>query len=278
MNETLNYRHSGNSGDVIFSLGTIKKNCERTNTKANIFLRLGVKAQYINGMSHPIYNEAGDNVMLNIYMYNMVKPLLDAQPYIASVQEYNGENIDVNLDTFRNNSVNLSAHDIRKWYGYVFPEMMPDISQPVITLPDSWLEERYYETNPNKAYEGGYIMVNRTQRYQNDKISYRFLRYIGEFIPIIFVGAQEEMLIFQKEVPNMTWFHATDFLHLAWWIREAKLFIGNQSMCYAIAEQMKSHRLLEVCPYIPNVITCGANGEEFITQEGFEYYVKEMIK
>lgn len=273
MSETLNYRHSGNLGDLWYSLGAVKKNCERTNTKANIFLRLGVKAQYINGMEHPIYNEEGNNVMLNIYCFNMAKPLLEAQPYIASVQEYNGEKMDVNLDTFRNNSVNLSAHDIRKWYGYVFPEMMPDISQQVLFVEHPLFNPEYVT-----PMQTPYIMVNRTQRYLNDKISYRFLRYIGEFIPIIFVGAQEEMLIFQKEVPNMTWFHATDFLHLAWWIREAKLFIGNQSMCYAIAEQMKSHRLLEVCPYIPNVITCGANGEEFITQEGFEYYVKEMIK
>jgi hypothetical protein len=43
-------------------------------------------------------------------------------------------------------------------------------------------------------------------------------------------------------------------------IKGSELFIGNQSMAYAIAEIIKHPRIVEVCPYANNVIPTGANG------------------
>lgn len=283
--DTLNYKHSGNSGDVIYALSCIKKSCELTNTKANLFLWLDCPANYYEGAVHPIFDGKGQNVMLNKYMYDMLKPLLEAQPYIASVQIWKGEEIDINLDLIRSNEVNMPYGDIRKWYGYVYYDINPDISQQVIFIPEQ-VEEVDWEVrirdigdkyeSPSKGMQQPYIMVNRTQRYQNTRISYAFLRYVG--LPIIFAGAKDEFVLFQREVPEAIMLNATDFLHLAWWIKESKVFIGNQSMCFAIAEQMKVDRIMEACNYAPNVIPVGGKGFDFYTQSAFEGYVKMMIK
>lgn len=280
--ETLNYKHSGNSGDVLYALSCIKKGYDVTGKKANLFLWLDCPAWYYEGAKHPIFDGSGKNVMLNKYMYNMVKPLLEAQPYIASVQEYKGEEIHINLDLIRSSEVNMPYGDIRKWYGYVYYDIMPDISQQCIWVPETvtvtdWevrtrkLEEKYLAPKFQP-----YILVNRTQRYQNTRISYQFLQHLE--LPVIFAGSDEEFALFLREVPGAVRLQAEDFLHLAWWIREAKVFIGNQSMNFAIAEQMKTRRIMEVCNYAPNVIPVGGEGYDFYTQSAFEGYVKMMIK
>jgi hypothetical protein len=63
-----------------------------------------------------------------------------------------------------------------------------------------------------------------------------------------------------------------NFLELKYFISASKLFIGNQSMCYSIAEQTGCNRLLEVYFACPNVIT---QGWEMFNQEGFEYALKQ---
>jgi hypothetical protein len=43
-------------------------------------------------------------------------------------------------------------------------------------------------------------------------------------------------------------------------IKGCELFVGNQSMAYAIAEIMKHPRVVEICPTAHNVIPTGDNG------------------
>jgi hypothetical protein len=53
-------------------------------------------------------------------------------------------------------------------------------------------------------------------------------------------------------------------------LNSCKLFIGNQSSTFAIAEGLKIKRMLEVFNTCPNVIPMGANGYGYINQHGFE--------
>ena len=61
-------------------------------------------------------------------------------------------------------------------------------------------------------------------------------------------------------------------------IKSCKLFIGNLSFGYTIAEALKTPRLLESYLDFPLVYPNGLNGYEFYFQAHFEKYVKEIIK
>ncbi len=66
----------------------------------------------------------------------------------------------------------------------------------------------------------------------------------------------------------------SDFLQLAQLIAGSRLFIGNQSLPFAIAEALKVNRLLEVYYKAPNVAVSGRNGYDFCFQQQFEYLVR----
>jgi hypothetical protein len=59
-------------------------------------------------------------------------------------------------------------------------------------------------------------------------------------------------------------------------ISSCKLFIGNQSSSYAIAEQLKVPRLLEVFNQCPNVIPIGGEGYGYYTTENLKYYLTKF--
>jgi hypothetical protein len=77
----------------------------------------------------------------------------------------------------------------------------------------------------------------------------------------------------KQTLPNLEHKKTKDFLELKNFISASQLFIGNQSMCYAIADQVEATRLLEVYFSCPNVIT---EGYEMYNQEGFEYALKHL--
>jgi len=78
----------------------------------------------------------------------------------------------------------------------------------------------------------------------------------------------------RAQVPAMTYLEINDFHQLAALISGSRLFIGNQSFPFAIAEALKVNRLLEVYYNAPNVIVAGRNGYDFCFQKQFEYLVK----
>ena len=60
-------------------------------------------------------------------------------------------------------------------------------------------------------------------------------------------------------------------------INSCRLFIGNQSFPFSVAEGLKANRLLEVYPKAPNVIVEGAGANDFIYQPQFEYAVERLL-
>ena len=65
-------------------------------------------------------------------------------------------------------------------------------------------------------------------------------------------------------MPDLRFKPVTDFLEMAIIVNSCKLFIGNQSFPFALAEAMKVKRLLEVYYKAPNVGVQGKNGSEFM--------------
>jgi hypothetical protein len=254
----LKLKHSGNAGDILYSLPAIRQACYNANDKAILYLHIDQPANYVKGFVHPL-----GNVMLNKYMATMLKPLLLATNFIEDVLIYNGQKVDYNLDKFREIGLNLGAGNISRWYFQAFPELTCDLNESTIKV------QKY------KNLEDA-ILINRTERYQNGQIDYSILNQYKN--PKYFVGTEHEFHLMSKMVKNLQYQEVSNFYELADLINNCKVFIGNQSMNFAIAEQLKSNRILETYFGCPNVIPCGGKAYDVFNQEGFEYALNQFLK
>lgn len=250
----LKFKHSGNTGDIIYSLNAIKQVCDINDTQAVLYLDLNVPIKgFLPG--HPL-----GNVMLNEYMYKNLKPLLLSCDFITDVMVYSGQKIDYDLDKFREIGLNLGAGDIRKWYYYAFPEMTFDINEPIFNVGSK---------------KGDYILINRTNRYQNGGIDYSILNDYPNLK--LFAGTIDEYEVIKRTIPTLEYLKVKDFLELAVYIADSKVFIGNQSMCFAIAEQLQTERILEMYFGCPNVIPVGGEFYDVFNQNGLKYALNQLI-
>lgn len=260
LQEYIVFKHSANSGDLIYALAGIKSLCDRLGKKALIYQALNVEATYYPGASHPLGNK-----MMTPAMWNMMKPLLDYQDYIGGAEIHSGKPFHYDLDLIRQYKIGLPNHNIAKWYSFIFPDLWADLSKPWLKVPDV--------DDPCKDA----IVCNFTSRYRNNWIHYGFLHYMYTSTPLIFAGTQKEYGEFIMICPRAIHLESPNFLGLAIGISKSKVFIGNQSMCFAIAEALKVPRLLEVCHYAPNVDPAGQNGYMYYFQKNLQFYLDNAM-
>jgi len=263
--KTISFKSSGPSGDLISFLPAVKTACENLGAKADIYMWLDQKAFYYQGAEHPYES------MFPQHAYDMMKPLIEAQAYVNSFNIWKGEEIVVDLDVHRTKFIGMPYGSIHRWLGFCYPDTQCDLSKPWLHVPWHNFPSWYH----NKANQK--VLINRTSRYNKPYLTYWFMEKYKE--QLMFCGLPQEHEKFQKdwgfELPLLV---VDNFLELAIAIKCCKFFIGNQSMCYAIAEGLKSHRLLEVCDFAPNVQPIGPNGWDFQFQEGLVYLVDKMMK
>jgi hypothetical protein len=254
----IKFKHSGNAGDILYSLPAIRQGVRNAGEKAVLFLELNQPAYYAAGFTHPL-----GNVKLNKYMAEMLKPLLVKTDFIEDVLIYNGQKVDYNLDKFREIGLNLGAGNISRWYFQAFPELTCDLNESTIKV------QKY------KNLEDA-ILVNRTERYQNGQIDYSIInKYDNDKY---FVGTKHEYHLMSNIINGLEYVEAVNFYHVAELINNCKVFIGNQSMNFAIAEQLKSNRILEMYFGCPNVIPCGGKAYDVFNQNVFEYALNQFLK
>jgi hypothetical protein len=164
------------------------------------------------------------------------------------------------MDIFRKiPNIRGERGSIPHWYFWLFG-VSSDLSQP-------WIEIRPPSLARNK------IVLARSSRYRNPSINYSFLRGMGE---LDFVGTQSEFQDMLRILPQLRHVECADFLQLARVINSARLFIGNQSLPFALAEAMKVPRIVEIYPPIPNVIPTGGQAGEAFFQANFEMLVERF--
>lgn len=262
--DTYSFKIGVFSGDIIYLLSSIKHTCEQANRKAEIYISLNHPwGDSVEGQKHP-YG-------VNRYAFDMMRPLVESQSYIACFKEWKGEKITQDLDEMRTQTHSTMPHgSIMRWAGQIWPDMQPDGNKDWLEVDTgSWAAFPAYD-NLNLKEK---ILINRTARWRNDHINYWFLREHKEHL--IFTGLPEEHEDFCKswelDIPLLK---VQDFLELAVAIKTCRYFIGNQSLCFALAEAMKVPRLLEICRYAPNVIPSGPGGYDFMHQFALEWFVK----
>jgi hypothetical protein len=247
------FKHSGNCGDIIYSIPTIMAIAKKNNNdKINLYLNINKEVYYGPNINHPL-----GNVMLNEKMVNMLQPLLFFQNIINTCEIYNNQPIDYDLDKIREYPMLLDRGNIARYYFHIYA-VNYDLSR-------QWLFVKPSDITKNS------IVISRSNRYRMPYIDYSFL---NDYQNIKFVGLHDEFLDMKKHVPNIKYLESENFYDLASFISGSRLFIGNQSFPFALAEALKVNRLLEVYYKYPNVIVSGENGYDFCYQKQFEYLVK----
>ena len=250
----INIKHSGNMGDILYSLPAIRKASEIHKQKVHLHLSLNTTGYYSG--PHPLGNK-----LLNEEMARMAKPLFESTEFIEQVSIWDGIQVDYDLDLFRKTGFNFGAGDIMRWVFYAYPELTTETHKPTIKV---------------KPIVGNYIVLNRTARYLNPFIDYSYLKNWVEMI--YFVGVESEYQAMQRIIPGLERKVINDFLEYAQLIAGSIVYIGNQSMGFGIAEQMKHPRILEISPKCPNVIPNGGVAYDCFNQQGFMYAINQFLK
>jgi len=253
-NKSLNVLHSGNAGDIIYALPSLRSIYELTGVQINFYLQLDQPLQLYPGAKHPL-----GEVMLNQKMESMLCPLLMAQEYIYSCRVYKDEHIDIDFDDFRRVAIPLDRGNIARWCSY-------------ITGVTPQLYKKWLHVEPDTSYSAP-IVLARSERYRNTFVDHSFLR---EYNNIVFIGVESEYKDMKKYIPNIKWVQVDNFLAMAKIIAGCKFFIGNQSFPFSVAEGLKVPRILETCYNISNVVPEGENAHEFYFQQHFESIVQEL--
>jgi hypothetical protein len=237
------FKHSGHSGDIIYSLALVHAYWKMTGVKASYQIKLNVESQ-TKGHSMGKY-------MISRQTFDFLKPLLLAQPYISEVVPYKeGDHIDYDLDIFREKPINLSSGHIALWNCLEYPELTPDLSQPWIYCEPFTVASK---------------IMARSMRYTNPMISYAGMGAGG------FIGLPNEYKwVCQYLNSDLTHLQVEDALHMAEVIAGCDTFVGNQSFPFAIAEGLKVTRVLESYQGAPNVIPIGGRAFQFYDQKSFD--------
>ena len=227
VSKELTFAHAGDSGDLVYSLPVIDA------------LAKGRASQLFINQSHYTRVKANQNSV------DLIKPLLAATRPWLEVSLHHGELVRYNLNRWRDRPASYSklTRTLAECHAMAFGFGMELFRQPWITLKaGSLMADRAAESALHYP-----VVIHRSARYQNPWFPWKSIldRYDDA---IIMVGLKEEHEAFCEEfsveIPHII---TKDFLELAHVINAAKLFIGNQSSPFALAEAMKKPVIQEVC-------------------------------
>ena len=250
--DEISFLHYGHLGDIINSLPTIKEISKKK--RCILYIQKNkLIPKHVVSKDHPF----GPVYLTEKSILKML-PLLRQQEYLRNVEIYSGQKIDVDLNFFRELPINFNIDSVR-WYFHI-TGCFPDLSK------------KYLEVNNHEKFKD-YIVIMRSLRRQNKFINYSFL---SSYKNIVFIGLRNEFDNLKTKINNLEYFDSRDFLELAMIIKNSKLFIGNLSFGYALAEALKVPRLLESGPNFPLVYPNGENAYDFYFQRHFEELTKKL--
>jgi len=210
--------HGGDSGDVIYALAAMQGG-----GGGNLYLSC------IEATREPMTGAK----------FDFLATLLRAQPYISGVSLWQGEPVQKDFTLFRH--LMLPDMDLAtQHWRCVNDDASPDVARPWLTVPE--------------AARHGRPVFARSARYRNVAWDGFWPELKAAAPDALFVGTAAEFQAFGHGEHVF----AADALELAQVIAGASVFVGNQSLPYAIAEGLKVGRLQEVSTEVPNCVFPGA--------------------
>ena len=225
--------HSGNAGDLIYSLPAVRA--------------LGIRHLILN-----VYQDPNPLRKLPEHTARALAPLLLAQDYLDRVtivtagvplESVDPQSIDVDyvLDRFRNEDTDR-VHLMHAHARAVHAEI--DVNQPFLRVPV-------------EAPEASEVVLALTPRYR--VLTDEFLRDLMLYFDDILILALPDEWRSVSGIPGRVR-QCKDFLEMAQLIQQAGIFIGNPSLPSAIAEGLKAPRIIDLFLDQPNAFPIGPKG------------------
>lgn len=238
------YSHSGNLGDIIWALPTIRQMGagELNLIPDNIPT---VIRKYANGPVFPEYENR-----LSKKEFDMIAPLLESQSYITKLTFEKDKKFDVDLDLFRGT------------VGAAFKTNFIDTYAQTFNLPADY--RPWLTVTPKKVAK---FVVTRTLRYHSPKTStvptwVKMLHDNNMGAMGVFVGLPDEHKYFQDLFNiDIPYYPVKNFLELAEVIAGADLFVSNATFASSVAMGLGTPTMLEL-----------RSAESYIVREGAYYF------
>jgi len=132
------------------------------------------------------------------------------------------------------------------------------------------LTQKWLKVAPTHKYD---IVINRTRKFHDKKeIDWKLLYDYNS----AFIGYDNDFKLFQRET-NLSWpkIKYNNALEMTQIIAGSKLFVGNQSFAFSVAEGLKHPRVLEVYYQANNCQPHGNDGYTYLTKELIERYLND---
>jgi len=217
------FLHSGDMGDIIYALSAMK-----AVGGGKLFLDVS------GGADRSVVQIPRGRTKFNDAAFEFMLPLLVDQTYISEVARWAGEDVDHDLDRFREHAcekVNIADMHMR-----VVGCLPNDVADP-------WLR-----SDPTPIAK---VVVSRSLRYHGNYSFWEsFTRRDHDWV---FVGTPFEHQVFETVFETrVPYFDVPTAYELARVIAGAELFVGNQNLCRAVAEGLKKNVIVEEYPRVPN--------------------------
>jgi hypothetical protein len=238
--ESQSFKHSGARGDIIYSLPTIRA---------------------MGGGKLYLVRESGTylGVAMSLQELNWMREMLVGQCGITAVEEWKGQAVQYNLDRFRSFNT-LVAQNLQEAHLVVFGATA-DLSLP-------WLDKARFV--PKHVAD---IVVSRSNRYDGPL---RWHELKGFEARAVFLGFEDEWKIFKAMTGlEIALYQPESYADVCSVLLGSKLFIGNQSFVYALAEALKVNRVQQASLVCPNCLPIGSNGHIVLTKKILDWYVND---
>jgi hypothetical protein len=211
------FKHSGDIGDILYSLPAVK-------TLGGGILYLDVAG----GEKEPAcnYQCIDKKTKFNINGFNFLKPLIEYQDYIQSVEIYNGQKIDYNLDLFRF-TMNQQAPNSR-------PKNLTELHMETFKLPE-WDHNTAWLKAGDPIKLGKPTLVARSPRMQSNHSWYQINKFNFRD-KAIFIGSKKEHDLFEWTFDiKMEHVDSNNSLEIARYLLGCKSFVANSTGILGIA-------------------------------------------
>ena len=224
----------GDLGDIIYSLSAIKKRGGGHLFIGGDFPEFPCRSPLTRQKSLELARIISEQKYIKSVTYTITKPPTS-----------------IDLNRFKKGFIQLrrgelSKDEIERLRTTRLTNLFSDLLDVEDNFKDKWIEI----PNTIEEYKDK-IVVNRTSRYHNSKFPWKkLLEEYGD--KMIFIGLPEEHEQFESSVGKIEYHEPNDLITIAAIINSCKIFIGNQSFCYSLAEGLKKTNLLETDEWINN--------------------------
>lgn len=222
------FKHSGDLGDIIWSLPTI-----RALGGGILYLdpKGGLDEKYVSWLDIGEYR----CTTLNKARIDDIAPILEQQEYIDEVRYWEGNKVKYNLDKFR---AKLKFKNLAHSHLKVFD------------LPFSETDAAWLQVEGNIMVQDKPVVISRSLKVQSNHIFWESLsKEVTD--ACVFLGTELEYHVFNTIFRYQVGYCKTSMLELFQIIKTCHKFLGNQSFPHTIAEGFKKdivHESFHLCP------------------------------